>query len=104
MKLWQWIIALFSSQSKEGLSQELHDMQKEVKEIYQPKRAHKRWSRKELSTLVITWQDMQTLEYIAYSMDRTVHSIRSKLIELGYSTAHDTLRISQYDIAANKTL
>lgn len=102
MKLWQWFIALFSCSTKE-LTDELHQMDKEVEGIYKPLRNHKKWSLDETTTLVMDWQDNQSLEYIAYIMDRTVPSIKRKLNDLGYSTKRDAPRVSKYDISANKT-
>lgn len=102
MKLWQWFIALFSRSTKE-LADELHQMDKEVEDIYKPVRNHKKWTLDETSMLVMKWQDNQSLEYIAYTMDRTIPSIKRKLCDLGYSTKRDTPRVSKYDLLANRS-
>lgn len=102
MKLWQWFIALFSCSTKE-LADELHQMDKEIDDLYKPARNHKKWSLDETATLVMKWQDNQSLAYIAYTMDRTIPSIKRKLNDLGYSIKHDALRVSKYDLLANKS-
>lgn len=101
MKLWQWFIALFSCSTKE-LTDELHQMKKEVEDIYKPARSQKKWTLDETSMLVMKWHDSQSLEYIAYTMDRTVPSIKRKLSDLGYSTKRNAPRVSNYDLLANK--
>ena len=49
------------------------------------KRSHTRWTPLEVGDLVLMYKNQMSLKDLAYELDRSIQSVRSKLNRLGYS-------------------